>query len=172
MDKKDALNTLNEGECIVEIQEYVLHDSTVYDVTIHTCVNITFFGRHQYDEYHFLFYFKTKELVTEFLKYWDKINLVSTSYWNSKDVQRYAMTVGGEDEKMYYLVDDFKLLHYGQFDHKCQMQKRGVWDGVVNTSGRYHTFKENNINYTDVFKYENIAFKVDKDSYLFKMYKE
>lgn len=172
MDKKDALNTLNEGERIVEIQEYVLHDSTVYDVTIHTCVNITFFGKHKYEEYHFPFYFKTKELVTEFLKYWDEINLVSTSYWNSKDVQCYAMSVGGEDEKLYYLVDDFKLLHYGQFDRKCQMQKRGVWDGVVNTSGRYHTFKENNINYMDVFKYENFAFKVDKVPYLFKMYKD
>ena len=67
--KADALNNLKIGEQLVEMQECTLHDMNVIEVTLYKCVSI--FRFRKIKEYTFPFYFNSKKLVEDFLKYFD-----------------------------------------------------------------------------------------------------
>jgi len=166
----DILNGLNVGEHVVEIQECVLHDQSVVKVTIYKCISISWLSKHRdIETYEFPFYFKSKEIAEDFLQYYKKFEVRYDSYWDERNKECYTLRLSHYDTHLkYYMVDDFKHENRYNFRDKCQLGKRGVWNGIVNTDGQYYTYERNNINFKDIFKFEDIATETNK-SYIFKM---
>lgn len=174
----NILNKLNDGEQIVEMTECILHDETVIKVIIYTCHVITetegfwkikTVEKRSFDEYEFPFYFTSKEFAQEFVENMGNFKIYPTTYWDDKDYPCYALKLAKYDTHLkYMMVDSFKLKNRQHFNSKCQLQERGVWNGMVNSDGRYYTLVGENLNYKDIFKFENIASETKK-SYVFKL---
>lgn len=170
---KQILNSLNKGEHLVEMQEYILQYQTVYKVIVYTCIGKTLFKNSRIDTFEFPFYFKTKSIAEEFLKYWDELWLSHTTYWDhSKDNHCFGLYVKDHDNNVYTLVDAFKLDDANAYNNKCQLTYDGVWGGTICNDGRYYTYSPHNFYFTRIFNLENIAQKVNKNPYVFKMIKD
>lgn len=164
---KQILNNLNIGEHICEMQEYILHKETVIKTTVYTCKKRLF--RKYFDTFEIPFYFKSKELAIEFLKYWDEFEWGSTTYWDNKEKFCYGINhINGS--KCYIMVDDYKLRNSQQFSYKCQLTENGVWGGIICTDGRYYTNSPDNVYYTKIFELESLPIETNK-TYMFKMIK-
>ena len=175
---QNIVNTLNPGEKLVEMQECILHEQTVIKVIVYICrVIIEFTGffklkkieHKEIDTYTFPFYFSSKKFAAEFLQSYDKYKIEKNTYWDHTAIGCYSL--GLTDYKThltYHMVDDFKFAHKDNFDNKCHLQERGVWGGIVNTDGHFSTYSHKNINYKEIYKYENIAVENGK-KYVFKM---
>lgn len=178
---QNILNKLNDGEQLVEMAECILHDEIVIKAIIYKChVNIEVKGfwkpekieRKEFTSYEFPFYFASKEFAQSFIENSGNFVIYSTTYYDGKDYPCYALKLTKYDTHLkYIMVDSFKWKNKYHFDNKCQLQERGVWDGMVNSDGRYYTLVGENLNYKDIFKFENIATETKK-TYMFKMIEE
>ena len=174
----NIINTLNPGEKVVEMQECTLHGQTVIKVTVYTChINVEYKGflktkkieHKEIDKYEFPFYFSSKKFAEEFLQSYDKYKIEKSTYWNHTNIGCYTLTLSNYKTHLtYHMVDDFKFIRKDNFDNKCHLQERGVWGGIVNTDGHFSTYGYKNINYKEIYKYENIAIENGK-KYVFKM---
>ena len=178
---QNILNNLKDGEQIVEMIECTLHDESVIKAIIYTCHLKTIIKglwktkiieKRSFDEYEFPFYFASKEFAQEFVENMGNFQIYPTTYWDDKDYPCYALKLAKYDTHLkYMMVDSFKWKNKQHFNSKCQLQERGVWDGMVNSDGRYYILVGENLNYKDIFKFENIATETKK-SYAFKLIKQ
>ena len=107
---KQLLNSLNKGEHLVEMQEYILQYQTVYKVIVYTCIGKTLFKNSRIGTFEFPFYFKTKSTAEEFLKYWDELWLSHTTYWDhGKDNHCFGLYVKDHDNNVYTLVLKYSI---------------------------------------------------------------
>ena len=177
MDQK-ILNNLNDGEQIVEMTECELHDETVIKVVYYKCHVTTIttgFWKPKteiiknFDKYEFPFYFSSKEFAQEFIENMENFEICDTTYYDVNDLQCYKLELSKYITKLnYIMVDDFKYRNRKAFRYKCQLESRGVWGGLVNTDARYAVGTTDNLDYKDIFKFENIAIETEK-SYVYKL---
>lgn len=159
-----VLNKLNPGEKVVQIEEF--DNGKYYKVTIHSCTG-KFLWLHRITAKHIPFYFATKELAIEFLKYYDNLEWVFADA-NENKIWLEALQLellNYTNRHNYYMVDvSGKHLLY-----------LGIWSGLVNTDGRWGIEAKNNILFKDMFKMEDeIKEHVEgtpNNEYLFKMIK-
>ena len=172
---KEELLTYKDGEKAVEIQEFqigatddICSCQLVYKVTIYSNIKKSFFGNVKYDKYTFPFYFNSKKLIEDFLKYFDYFYINSGEYWDGRYINCLMLKMHGFDYS-YYMNDCIK----NAINNKSQLQENGIWDGyVVNKDdGEYYMFKDNRIYFTDILKLKYIPIKT-KNIYLYKMTKD
>ena len=146
--KTDALNNLKIGEKLVEMQECTLHDMNVIEVTLHKCVSI--FGFRKIKTYAFPFYFTSKELVNEFLKFYNYFEI-------SQEPLRW--------------FDEYKCIkHYTS--KPCALEEKGIWNGKLNdTNDMYPSYMNQSYNFMELLDRCNIPVKSEK-TYIFKMIEE
>jgi len=175
---KEELLTYKDGEKAVEIQEYqiaatdvICPGPLVYKVTIYSNIKKGFFGNVNYDEYVFPFYFKSKKLVEEFLKYFDYFYIEDGDYWNDGDKSCLKLKMYDYDYS-YYMNDCIKS-ESNATNGKSQLQDNGVWDGYVvnNNDGKYYMFERTRIYFTDILKLKCIPIET-KNIYHYKMTKD
>lgn len=167
---KNILNSLNNGEHVVEIKKYMLHNEYVYQVTVYTCIKILFLKH--FKKYTYPFYFASKQFAEEFLKYYDDFRVINAFYWDNEDKDCYALeAVNGLGEGTYWMVDEHKFRKdpYA-VGKKFHLKDGGVWNGIVNTDARYTIFYLHNINYKEILDRESVLSETD-NTYIFKMVK-
>ena len=167
---KNILDTLNIGEHVVEIKKYMLHNEYVYQVTVYTCCKILFWKHIK--KYTYPFYFASKNIAEEFIKYYDDFYVSIGSYWDSGDKICYMLNAThGLGEGKYWMIDDYK---YRQDPHAIgkhfHLKDDGVWNGVVNTYAHFSTYYNYNINFKEILNRESVLSETDS-TYIFKMVK-
>lgn len=170
---KQLLNTLNKGEKLVEMTEVTLHEETVIKTILYTCVGVNIFNKRKIETFEFPFYFETKELAEEFLKYWDELWICETTYWDNKFKPCFGLYVsGGQEIKPYIMVDSWRNEVFN-IDPKNQLSKNGIWGGQVvkYDNGRHFTFKGDCFDYKKIFDLENVGKNTNR-TYIFKMVKD
>lgn len=175
---KEELLTYKDGEKAVEIQEFQIAainvgcpSLTVYKVTIYSNIKKGFFGNIKYDKYTFPFYFNSKKLVEDFLKYFDYFYIDDGDYWDSE--RKICLMLKMYDfDYSYYMNDCIKSNSIAALD-KSQLQENGIWDGyVVNKAdGEFYMFKRNRIYFTEILKMNCIPIET-KNIYHYKMTKD
>lgn len=174
----EELLTYKDGEKAVEIQEFQIAATDVicpgpllYKVTIYSNIKKNFFGNIKYDKYTFPFYFKSKTLIEDFLKYFDYFYIEDGEYWDSRNVN--CLMLKMYDYDYAYYMNDYIKSNSEASDNKSQLQENGIWDGyVVNrTDGRFFMFKGNRIYFTDILKLKCIPIET-KNIYHYKMTKD
>ena len=145
---KQLLNTLNKGEKLVEMTEVTLHEETVIKTILYTCMGVNIFNKRKIKTYKFPFYFETKELAEEFLKYWDDLWICETAYWDNKSKPCFGLCVGGQETMPYIMVDSWRNDVFS-IDPKNQLLKNGIWGGQVlkHDNGKHFTFKKDCFDY-------------------------
>ena len=176
---KEELLTYKDGEKAVEIQEFqiaatdtVCPGPTVYKVTIYSNIKKGFFGNVKYDKYIFPFYFNSKKLVEDFLKYFDYFYIDEYGeYWDGQDIDCLMLKMYDFDYS-YYMNDCIKSESTAA-NNKSQLQENGIWDGYVvnNNDGRYWMFNRTKIYFTDILKLKCIPIET-KNIYHYKMTKD
>ena len=169
---KQLLNTLNKGEKLVEMTEITLHDETVIKTILYTCVGVNIFNKWKIETYEFPFYFETKELAEEFLKYWDELRICKTIYWNNIDKPCFGLYISGQENMPYIMVDSWRNDVF-TVDPKNQLSKNGIWGGQVikYVNGQHFTFKGDCFDYKKIFALENVGKNTNK-TYIFKMVRD
>ena len=175
---KEELLTYKDGEKAVEIQEFQISATDVicpgplvYKVTIYSNIKKGFFGNVKYNKYTFPFYFNSKNLIEDFLKYFDYFRIEYGDYWDGEDVDCLILKIPGFDYS-YYMNDYIKSISNAT-NGKSQLQENGIWDGyVVNSNeGRYFMYERNRIYFTDILKLKFIPTET-KNIYHYKMTKD
>ena len=170
---KEELLTYKDGEKAVEIQEFqigatdvICPGPLVYKVTVYSNIKKGFFGNVKYDKYTFPFYFNSKKLIEDFLKYFDCFYINNGKYWDEIYINCLMLKMHGFDYS-YYMNDCIK----NAINNKSQLQENGIWDGYVvnNDDGKY--FMRNKIYFTDILKLKCIPIKT-KNIYHYKMSKD
>ena len=170
---KEELLTYKDAEKAVEIQEFqigatddICQCQLVYKVTVYSNIKKGFFGNVKYDKYIFPFYFNSKKLIEDFLKYFDYFYINNGKYWDESYTNCLMLKMHGFDYS-YYMNDCIK----NAINNKSQLQENGIWDGYVvnNEDGKY--FMRNKIYFTDILKLKCIPIKT-KNIYLYKMTKD
>lgn len=170
---KEELLTYKDAEKAVEIQEFQIGATDdicpcqlVYKVTIYSNIKQGFFKNVKYDKYTFPFYFNSKKLIEDFLKYFDCFYINNGEYWDGRYINCLMLKMHGFNYS-YYMNDCIK----NAVNNKSQLQENGIWDGYVvnNDDGRY--FMRNKIYFTDILKLKCIPIKT-KNIYHYKMSKE
>lgn len=169
---KQLLNTLNKGEKLVEMTEVTLNEETVIKTILYTCIGVNIFNKRKIETYEFPFYFETKELAEEFLKYWDDLWICETTYWDIEPKPCFGLFVNGQENKPYIMVDSWRNDVFN-IDPINQLLKNGIWGGQVlkYDKGRYHTYKIDCFDYKKIFDLENYGKNTNK-TYIFKMVKD
>lgn len=175
---KEELLTYKDGEKAVEIQEFqiaatdtVCPGPLVYKVTVYSNIKKGFFGNVKYDRYTFPFYFKSKKIIEDFLKYFDYFYIEDGEYWDHGDINCLMLKMYDFDYT-YYMNDCIKS-ESDAASNKSQLQENGIWDGyIVNyNDGKYYMFKRNRIYFTDILKLKCIPIET-KNIYHYKMTKD
>lgn len=175
---KEELLTYKDGEKAVEIQEFQLSATdvicpgpTVYKVTIYSNIKKGFFGNVKYDKHTFPFYFKSKKIIEDFLKYFDYFYIEDGEYWDSRDINCLMLKMHNFDYS-YYMNDYIKSASKAA-SSKSQLQKNGIWDGYVanKDNGKYYMFERNIMYFTDILKLKCIPIET-KNIYHYKMTKD
>lgn len=175
---EEELLTYKDGEKAVEIQEFqigatdeICPGPTVYKVTIYSNIKKNFFGNIKYDKYTFPFYFKSKSLVEDFLKYFDYFYVENGKYWDREDIN--CLILKMHDFNYSYYMNDYIKSNSEATNGKSQLQENGIWDGYVanNDNGRYYMFKHFRIYFTDILKLRCIPIET-KNIYHYKMTKD
>ena len=170
---KEELLTYKDAEKAVEIQEFQIGATDdicpcqlVYKVTIYSNIKQGFFKNVKYDKYTFPFYFNSKKIIEDFLKYFDCFYINNGEYWDGRYINCLMLKMHGFNYS-YYMNDCIK----NAVNNKSQLQENGIWDGYVvnNDDGRY--FMRNKIYFTDILKLKCIPIKT-KNIYLYKMTKD
>ena len=170
---KEELLTYKDAEKAVEIQEFQIGATDdicpcqlVYKVTIYSNIKQGFFKNVKYDKYTFPFYFNSKKIIEDFLKYFDCFYINNGEYWDGRYINCLMLKMHGFNYS-YYMNDCIK----NAVNNKSQLQENGIWDGYVvnNDDGRY--FMRNKIYFTDILKLKCIPIKT-KNIYHYKMTKE
>lgn len=170
---KEELLTYKDAEKAVEIQEFQIGATDgicpcqlVYKVTIYSNIKQGFFKNVKYDKYTFPFYFNSKKLIEDFLKYFDCFYINNGEYWDGRYINCLMLKMHGFNYS-YYMNDCIK----NAVNNKSQLQENGIWDGYVvnNDDGRY--FMRNKIYFTDILKLKCIPIKT-KNIYHYKMTKD
>ena len=173
---KDELLTYKDAEKAVEIQEFQIGAIDVicpgplaYKVTIYSNIKKGFFGNVKYDKYTFQFYFNSKKLIEDFLKYFDYFYVNEGEYWDGRCVNCLMLKMHGFVHS--YYMNDYIKSKSDIVNNKSQLQEDGVWDGYVvnNDDGRY--YMRNKIYFTDILKLKCIPIKT-KNIYHYKMSKD
>lgn len=174
---QNILNDLKAGERVVEMQECILHEQTVIKVTVYTGIvkkkNWIFFSKEykSYEVYEFPFYFESKEFANEFLQHYGKFEVKIDTFFNDdhRYEECYILGLSNFNTRVkYYMVDSFKEKNIHKFHQYGQLTSNGVWGGTVNMDGHIMTLNNQNIKYTDIYLYENIAQETNKVD-VFKM---
>ena len=154
MTKEEISKALKPGHQIVEIIECGRCNRTIYDVYIYKRIPFFFGLFSRVKKSTFPFYFETKELAEEFLKFYPEIYPVGGSYWDSNDIFCYHLS-SDFCENAYAMVDAFKQKGYIQ-GHKDKhfLQSNGVWGGVICKNAEYHTFDSNCMDYKLIYDLE------------------
>lgn len=175
---KEELLTYKDGEKAVEIQEYQLGATneispgpTVYKVTIYSNIKKGFFGNVKYSKYTFPFYFNSKKLIEDFLKYYDYFYIDDGEYWDEGYKNCLILKMDNFDYS-YYMNDCIKS-DSAAVNNKSQLQYNGIWDGyVVNSNdGKYWMHRYNRIYFTEILKMNCIPIET-KNIYHYKMTKD
>lgn len=170
---KEELLTYKDAEKAVEIQEFQIGATDdicpcqlVYKVTIYSNIKQGFFKNVKYDKYTFPFYFNSKKLIEDFLKYFDCFYINNGEYWDGRYINCLMLKMHGFNYS-YYMNDCIK----NAVNNKSQLQEDGVWDGYVvnDDDGRY--FMRNKIYFMDILKLKCIPIKT-KNIYHYKMSKD
>ena len=170
---KEELLTYKDAEKAVEIQEFQIGATDdicpcqlVYKVTIYSNIKQGFFKNVKYDKYTFPFYFNSKKLIEDFLKYFDCFYINNGEYWDGRYINCLMLKMHGFNYS-YYMNDCIK----NAVNNKSQLQENGIWDGYVanNDDGRY--FMRNKMYFTDILKLKCIPIKT-KNIYHYKMTKD
>ena len=173
---KEELLTYKDDEKAVEIQEFQIGAIDVispgplaYKVTIYSNIKKGFFGNVKYDKYTFPFYFKSKKLIEDFLKYFDYFYINEGEYWDGRCVNCLMLKMHGFIHS--YYMNDYIKSKSDIVNNKSQLQEGGIWDGYVanNDDGRY--YMRNKIYFTDILKLKCIPIKT-KNIYHYKMTKD
>ena len=165
---KQLLNTLNKGEKLVEMTEVTIHGKTVIKTILYTCTGVNIFNKRKIETYEFPFYFETKELAEEFLKYWDELKLYVDSYWDNKNKPCFSLYANNQKSNTtYIMIDSWKNKIFA----KNQLCKNGIWGGQVikYLDGRYFTYENDCFDYKEIFNLENVG---KNRTYIFKMVKD
>ena len=175
---KEELLTYKDGEKAVEIQEFQLSATDVicpgplvYKVTIYSNIKKRFFGNVNYDKYTFPFYFKSKSLVEDFLKYFDYFYIDDGEYWDGKYIN--CLMLKMHDFDYSYYMNDCVKSESTVANNKSQLQENGIWDGYVvnNNDGQYWMYERRRIYFTDILKLKCIPIET-KNIYHYKMTKD
>ena len=175
---KEELLTYKDGEKAVEIQEFQLSATDeicpgpmVYKVKIYSNIKKGFFGNVNYDEYTFPFYFKSKKIIEDFLKYFDYFYIKHGTYWEGEEKLCLMLKLYNYDYS-YYMNDCIKS-ESKVTNGKSHLRKNGIWDGYVvnNNDGYYHLYEMNRIYFTDILKLNCIPIET-KNIYHYKMIKD
>ena len=170
---KQLLNTLNKGEKLVEMTEVIIHEETVIKTVLYTCVGVNIFNKRKIETFEFQFYFETKELAEEFLKYWDELKLYDASYWDNRNKPCFGLYVNNQESSTAYIMIDSWRNKAFTIDPKNQLRKNGIWGGQVIKAldGRYYTYKSKCFDYKEIFNLENIGKNTNR-TYIYKMTKD
>ena len=173
---KDELLTYKDAEKAVEIQEFQIGATDnicpchlAYKVTIYSNIKKGFFGNVKYDKYTFPFYFNSKKLIEDFLKYFDYFYVNEGEYWDGRCVNCLMLKMHGFVHS--YYMNDYIKSKSDIVNNKSQLQEGGIWDGYVanNDDGRY--YMRNKMYFTDILKLKCIPIKT-KNIYHYKMSKD
>ena len=175
--KNDALNNLKVGEQLVEMQECTLHNMNVIEVTLYKCIS-SFFGFKKIKTYVFPFYFTSKELVENFLKFYNYFKIGRDPLRWFDDIKCISLIVKGQTGK-YHMVDEYKCIDYNKsrisnpYTFKpCALEEKGIWDGKLNdTTDMYPSYMNQSYNFMELLDRCNIPIKNEK-TYMFKMIEE
>lgn len=188
--KQEVLDKMKNGEKLVEIKEildykYAGITRTVFALIIYTCVdNTSFFDkifgikRRVISTDSFSFYFETKELAEEFVKYYDNF-LYDTYYYADECGENHECFTLETMDSDYscYMVDAFK----NEKHKKCRtnkdfLEEGGVWGGLVYRDGlekgeySFYIYK-NEMKYF-IEEFNNELPKKEGKSYIYKLEKE
>ncbi len=170
---KEELLTYKDDEKAVEIQEFQIGATDdnypwqlVYKVTIYSNIKKGFLGNVKYDKYTFPFYFNSKKLIEDFLKYFDCFYINNGEYWDDRYINCLMLKMHGFIHS-YYMNDCIK----NAVNDKSQLQENGIWDGYVVNNGDGRYFMRNKIYFTDILKLKCIPVKT-KNIYHYKMTKD
>ena len=169
--KTDALNNLKAGEQLVEMQEYTLHGMNVIEVTLYKCVSI--FGFRKIKTYTFPFYFTSKELVENFLKFCNYFEISKEPLRWCDNTFCISLVVKGQTRK-YHMVDEYKIDYYKKdyIFKPCALEEKGIWNGKLNdTDDLYVSDMDQCYNFMELLDRCNIPLKSEK-TYMFKMIEE
>lgn len=169
--KNDTLTNLKIGENLVEMQECTLHDMNVIEVTLHKCVSI--FGFKKIKTYIFPFYFTSKELVNEFLKFYNYFEISQEPLRWFDDIKCISLIVKGQTRK-YHMIDEYKCIYYNKhyISKPCTLEEKGIWNGKLNdTNDMYPDLMDKCYNFMELLDKCNIPIKSEK-TYMFKMIEE
>ena len=173
---KEELLTYKDVEKAVEIQEFQIGATDdiclcqlVYKVTIYSNIKKGIFGNIKYDKYTFPFYFNSKKLIEDFLKYFDYFYINSGEYWDGRYISCLMLKMQGFVYA--YYMNDYSKSKSDIVNNKSQLQENGIWDGYVvnNEDGRY--YMRNKIYFTDILKLKCIPIET-KNIYHYKMTKD
>lgn len=153
----------------VEMQEFILQDKIVYKVSVFYNIR-KILWKYTCKEYVFPFYFETKEIVQEFLKYWDDFEIVYGEYFNNNYRRCYQLKHHNITSNEYWMVDAFKWKQREYYDGYCHLEKGGVWGGIINTDAHYRIYQTRNFRFIEIFNIDNIA-RETSNTYVFKMIK-
>jgi len=176
---KEELLTYKDGEKAVEIQEYQLSATDVicpgplvYKVTLYSNIKKKFFGNIKYDMYTFPFYFNSKKLIEDFLKYYDYFYIDDGEYWDEK-YKSCLMLKMNNFGYSYYMNDYIKSGSTDANYKKSQLQENGIWDGyVINKDAAvYYISERDKIYFTEILKINYIPIET-KNIYHYKMTKD
>lgn len=170
--KNDALNNLKVGEQLVEMQECTLHNMNVIEVTLYKCIS-SFFGFKKIKTYVFPFYFTSKELVENFLKFYNYFKISRDPLRWFDDIKCISLIVKGQTRK-YHMVDEYKCIDYNKhyISKPCALEEKGIWNGKLNdTNDMYPSYMNLNYNFIELLDRCNIPIKSEK-TYMFKMIEE
>ena len=175
---KEELLTYKDGEKAVEIQEFQLSATDVicpgplvYKVIIYSNIKKGFFGNVKCNKYTFPFYFNSKKLVEDFLKYYDYFYIDGGEYWDGDNIN--CLILKMYDFDYTYYMNDYIKSESKAASGKSQLQENGIWDGYVvnNVDGKYFMFERNIMYFTDILKLKCIPIET-KNIYHYKMTKD
>ena len=159
---KEVLNSLKLGEKAADIQEYYWGKNgskLVYKVTIYERIKVPFlrvFKREVIDEYVVPFYFETKELAEEYIKYSDQIWFRDLNLDYGFGGYGLFLKNYSNQKNEYYLVNATGVPY--DKDQEMLLYKDSVWNGKINPSYR-KPYKTKSIYFTEIFKLEELAAK-------------
>ena len=155
MTKKEISKVLKKDKQIVEIIEGTRCTRTIYDVCIYKRIRFLSGLFSIIKKITFPFYFETKELAEEFVKFYPEIYHTAGSYWDGDDKFCYFLS-SSFCENDYAMVDAFKQKGYipTKRDDKYFLQKKGVWGGVICKDAEFHIFNSNCMDYKKIYELE------------------
>ena len=160
MTKEEIANNLNNDNHLVEVIECDRNGRTVYKVNVYSRNVVSqWFGLSEkvvVDKKTYPFYFETKEVIEEFMKYYQKFYYRYGTYWDYGDIR--CLLLDTEYSKNdYYMVDSFKKKEYSgcTTQDKYHLQDYGVWNGEICIDGKYHTFERTCRYFTKILELEN-----------------